>query len=104
LIANTILFLVYVTVSSLGLYRLKLSAALFDINFITGFVLYGIGFLIWLVILKLNPLSLAFPIAAGALIVATQVIGVFLLSERIGPLNITGIALIIAGIALVYTR
>jgi multidrug transporter EmrE-like cation transporter len=65
-------------------------------------VFYGAGFALWLVILKLYPLSLAFPIAAGSLIVASQFIGIYLLNESLRLTNILGIFLIIAGMFLVY--
>lgn len=98
------LLVTYVLVSAYGLYRLKLSAEFLDVSFNIGIVFYGLGFLIWLYILKLNPLSFAFPIAAGALIVSTSLAGFFLLGESMSALKMVGIMMIVTGIFFVYLR
>ena len=66
-------------------------------DLILGGIFYVGGFIIWLAILKMNPLSTAFPIAAGSLIVATQIIGFFLLSEQINAVKLIGVAFVILG-------
>jgi len=97
-----LIYLVYASTSSYGLYKLKVSERLFDSHFFIGFFLYGTGFLIWLYILKLNPLSLAFPIASGALIVATQLVGVLLLEEKFTIIQSVGVTIIIIGIVITF--
>jgi multidrug transporter EmrE-like cation transporter len=101
---NAAVLLVYVVVSTFGLYMLKRAAEPMSMTFAIGFVSYAIGFLIWLFLLMRMPLSVAFPLAAGGLIVATQVAGVWFLDERITALHTGGVALILAGIVMIYAR
>jgi len=49
-------------------------------------------------------LSLAFPAAAGALILATQVFAIVFLHEEFSWQAVSGTALITIGIALIYLR
>lgn len=93
--------MVYAVVSSYGLYRLKLSEMVFGVDLIVGFFFYGAGFFIWLVMLKLNPLASVFPVAAGLLIIVTQLVGFFLLKEDITTVKIIGAIIIIIGIILI---
>ena len=72
------LTLVYAGISGYGLFLMKSSAALIGSKFFIGLFFYGTGFLLWLWILRTFPLTIAFPAAAGTLIVATQVFGVWL--------------------------
>lgn len=69
-----------------------------DIRFISGFFLYGSGFMIWLYLLKRHDLSWIFPVAASSLIIATYLIGVFFLNEAAVLSRVIGILVIIAGI------
>lgn len=95
---NKLLFyILYAAISSFGLYKIKISNLALNFDLIFGGIFYVIGFLIWLAILKMNPLSTAFPIAAGSLIIATQIIGFFLLDEQINATKLMGIGLIILG-------
>ncbi|MEW6696500.1 MAG: class I SAM-dependent methyltransferase [Bacillota bacterium] len=100
MIKNMMIFLTYMVVSSYGLYKLKTSEFI-DMNFITGTFFYGLGFLIWFLILKLFPLSVAFPIASGLLIISTQFVGIWFLSEKTNIYQISGVILIIIGIFLI---
>lgn len=104
MIKSILPFCFYVLVSSTGLYRLKVSQAPLDFNFIVGFVFYGLGFLLWLYILKAHALSIAFPVAASSLIIATQVIGYFFLQEPFRGTKIAGTLFIIVGIVLMYVQ
>jgi multidrug transporter EmrE-like cation transporter len=101
---SLLLLCVYVTASVSGLVLLKLENNIFSVRFLLGAFLYGAGFLIWYVLLKLMPLSLAFPLAAGCLIVGTQIAGKFLLGEQIGSIQLVGIFFIFVGIAILSTR
>ena len=68
-------------------------------EFAGGFATAGLGFLLWLVVLKRLPASVAFPIAVGA-----STIGVALVDwwrgEAIGVPRLLGIAMILGGVAL----
>ena len=101
---NAFAMLLYVAVSAYGLYKIKAAANLVSLEFAVGFIAYGLGFLLWLYILLRMPLSVAFPIAAGALIVATQLLGYLLLGERITVLHGLGVTAIVVGIALISVK
>lgn len=94
----------YALVSAYGLYRLKDATEVVSTGFAIGASCYGIGFLVWLGILRLYPLSLAFPAAAGAMILATQLFGIAFLEEQTSWQSICGIVLIAGGIALIYAQ
>ena len=102
MLKDILIMLVYASVSSFGLYKIKSATSIFNFGFAIGLVLYGLGFVLWLYILKTHPLSIAFPVAASSLIIATQLIGLFLLHEPLGLSKICGLLFIIIGIALLY--
>ncbi len=101
---NAALIIIYIVTSAYGLYLLKGSPGPLSTSFAIGFVAYGIGFAIWLYILMRMPLSIAFPVAAGGLIVATQVAGIWFLGEKATTLHATGVVLVLAGIVMIYAR
>lgn len=92
----------YVCMSCFGLLFMKKADNLLTPTFFLGFGLYGIGFLIWLGILRQMSLSVAFPIAAGALVLGSVFMGIYFLNEQMQISQFIGIACIILGIALVY--
>jgi multidrug transporter EmrE-like cation transporter len=97
-------FCAYVLASAAGLVLIKRADTLVSWRFAAGFALYGAGFLVWLWLLRRLPLSVAFPTAAGSLIAATVLGGYLFLGERLAVAQVIGIALILAGIVLVYLR
>ncbi len=101
---NVAAMIAYVVVSALGLYKIKAAETILSADFAVGFVLYASGFLIWLYILLRLPLSIAFPVAAGALIVATQLLGYFLLDEKMSILHVSGVLAVMAGITMISVR
>ena len=101
-LSNIIYMLTYLVISVTGLIFLKLSdGKFFSFNGLTGIVLYGVGFIIWYLILSRVSLSVAFPVAAGGLVVATQIGGYFILKESISITHMIGVLLIIIGISVV---
>lgn len=98
------LFAVYVGMSCFGLYLLKAAPAWLSLRFAAGFLLYALGAGLWLVILRSHPLSVAFPVAAGALMVGTALVGVLLLGESLSGVQLAGAGLIFLGIALLVPR
>ena len=86
--------------SCIGLYWLKSATDWWTLKFISGAFFYILGAAIWLVILKMYPLSIAFPIASGALMIGTTVVGYFFLKENISWLHLLGIMLISSGISI----
>jgi len=101
---NVVVFGIYILLSIYGLYKIKSSIIGFNTEFVVGFSSYVLGFLIWLYILKTNPLSVAFPVAAGSLIVATQIIGFLFLGERVNAVKELGVIFVLVGIFMVYSN
>ena len=65
----------YVFISLLGPFQLKAAELGFNFQYLTGMSLYIVSSLLWLVILRWFPLLIAFPLAAGSIIVGTQLAG-----------------------------
>jgi multidrug transporter EmrE-like cation transporter len=91
-------FTIYVLVSCCGLYLLKVAASVRSASFLVGALLYAAGALLWLAMLRLYPLSIAFPIASGALMAGTTLMGLLLLKEPFSVRQALGIVAIWAGI------
>ena len=104
MIANIGLLVVFVALNAFGLFKLKASNGEIGVDFAIGFLSYGAGFLIWYAILTRLPLSIAFPVAAGSLIVATQLVGRYFLGEHLNAVNFGGVALIAVGIVLIFSK
>jgi multidrug transporter EmrE-like cation transporter len=102
--AFIVVTIVYAAISAYGLYLIKDAATLLSTRTLIGGLLYGGGFCIWIAMLRAFPLSIAFPVAAGSLIVATHLIGRFYLAEPVTIAQTAGVALIIAGIVVVFLR
>ena len=94
------LFSVYVGLSCTGLYLIKAASGWMTLRFGGGFALYALGAVMWLLILRQYPLSLAFPIAAGALMLGTALVGVLLLGETLTLVQIAGACVILLGIVM----
>jgi multidrug transporter EmrE-like cation transporter len=103
-VSFVLLILVYSAISALGLAMMKAAPRPQSMGFAGGFVFYGLGFLVWLFILQRYPLSVAFPIAAGSLVIATQVLAFFFLEEVITMTHLFGVCLVIVGIGLLYAN
>lgn len=95
------LIAVYVITSCFGLYLIKAAEGWKEPSFVFGFVLYAAGAVIWMAILRLMPLSFAFPIAAGSLMIGTTLTGILFLSENVTAWHIAGVFMIICGIVLI---
>jgi multidrug transporter EmrE-like cation transporter len=92
----------YAALSAGGLALMKAAKAP-SLHYVSGFVAYGAAFAVWLfVILPSMPLSVAFPVSAGAIVLATLALGAATLGEALTPLKLFGAVLIIAGIAAIY--
>jgi multidrug transporter EmrE-like cation transporter len=91
-------FAVYVLVSCCGLYLLKAAPGVRSVSFAAGVLLYAGGALIWIAVLRLYPLSIAFPIASGALMAGTALVGLLLLREPFSVRQAFGMVAIWAGI------
>ena len=98
------LITIYSLISAFGLYKIKAADGMQDVVMWVGAAAYGAGFLIWILILRKYDLSIAFPIAAGSLIVATQAVSYVFLKETLSTTHMVGVAVIIVGISIVFTR
>lgn len=98
------LFVVYVATSCLGLYLIKIADGWRTTAFVGGFALYGMGALIWIAILRIAPLSYAFPIAAGLLMIGTVLTGLLFLGETVSLHHVAGAFLILAGIVIIASN
>lgn len=103
---SAFLVLLYVGASIAGLTLIKgaMSGGAFLLApaFWSGFALYGAGVLLWLALLKALPLSTAFPLAAGALVVGTQLSGALFLGESVSRLHLVGVCVILVGLVVVF--
>ena len=95
------LFVIYIITSCFGLYLIKASESWRSSSFVFGFGFYAAGALLWMAILRLMPLSFAFPIASGALVVGTMLTGAFFLNETVTTWQTAGALMIITGIAII---
>ncbi len=66
-----------------------------------GAILYLVSFALWLLIVERLPLSIAFPTAIGLSMIAISVGSALVLGESVGVTKVLGMALILAGIALI---
>ena len=81
-------------------YSLRMVWAVFSNAYVLGgFVLYGVGAIVWLGVLSKWDVSKAYPLV-GLGFVFTVIIG-FLLNEQIGLLRLVGVCFICAGVFLV---
>ena len=101
MVRNVALFAAYVATSSFGLHYMKAAPSMASAAFAGGLGLYVGGFLLWMLILRSFPLSVAFPVAAGARMVGTTLCAVFLLDEQVSRLHILGMLLILSGIVMI---
>ncbi len=93
----------YVVSSAAGLGMIKSAAEVISVQYLIGCFFYVLGFAIWIgVIIRMFPLSLGFPLSAGALIVGTQIMGWLFLKEHLSLMHLGGIALVLAGIGVIY--
>ena len=100
---NVLILCIYAACSLYGLVLMK-AKDLLSLEFGLGLGLYGLGFLIWIfLILKEMPLSVAFPMAAGTLIIGSQISGWWLLQEKIYTVQVWGVLCILLGIGLIYS-
>lgn len=68
-----------------------------------GLVLYGLGFLAWILILSRVSLSLVYPVVLSLNIISILVLSNLLFHEAVSPLQIVGVVVIVGGIFLVFS-
>lgn len=104
LVYKSFILLFYIISSSVGFVLLK-KASFLSIEFFIGNILYIVGYLIWiLIILKAFPLSIGFPLAAGGLLIASQLMGSIFLNEKLDIYNFVAIFFIILGLSILMYK
>lgn len=94
-------FWIYAAISCFGLYLIKTATSIVSMHMMSGMMLWISGAIMWIMILRRLPLSFAFPIASGLLMLGTTLVGAIFLKEAVSPSRILGILTIIFGILLV---
>lgn len=98
-----LLIFVTVALNTLAQAFLKLGAGQSPLNFylLGGIVIYGISTVFYILVLgKLN-LSVAYPVVIGLTVLATTVLGAFLLKEKVVSSQWLGIGLMLSGISAI---
>ena len=91
--------ILYCFLSITGLYIIKQSEQILSLSFAFGFALYLLGFATWMYMLRKYPLSVVFPLCSTALLIGTQLVGWFLLTE---PISVNGVvAVFLAGVSAI---
>lgn len=99
-LSGIVIFVGYALISCIGLYWLKSASDWWTVRFILGALLYVLGAGVWIFILRMYPLSIAFPIAAGTLMIGTTLIGYVMLKESISLLHLLGLVFTLLGISI----
>jgi multidrug transporter EmrE-like cation transporter len=94
----------YVLTATFGLYRMKAAAEIASLGFLAGALCYALSFVLWILILLRMPLSVAFPLVTGLVIVATQLSAALWLNEPLTWWKAAGVVLIISGIGLLAVK
>lgn len=94
----------YVLAATFGLYRMKAAAEVASFTFLIGALSYALSFLLWILILRRMPLSIAFPLVTALVIVATQICATLWLSEPLSWWKAAGVVLIVSGIGLLSVK
>ena len=112
-----VLLVVYVVMSASGLLMIKLGASgsavsvqngIFDLHMsgklLIGVIIYACSFIMSIIVMSKMKLSVFYPVATGAILVLTCLLGYFVLKERIGVPQLVGIALIFGGVIAMNIR
>ncbi len=78
-------------------------ASLFDLRLLAALFVYGVATIMWLAVLKMTPLRLAYPFIALAFVIV-PILAHFILGEKIGWNTFAGAALIGVGVWLSVWR
>jgi multidrug transporter EmrE-like cation transporter len=112
-----ILYLGYIACTLTGLFMFKIESASLSVSFtknglalilpcfvLFGIIFYACSFILWLIILKSNNISYAFPLLNGLVVALSAIGGILLLKEKANVVQIAGIGCILAGIILVNIK
>lgn len=112
----SILVIIYVFFTTLGVTLLKLGGdslsisfkptLSFSINYYTffGLISYVVSFILWQKIISTNNISTIFAITTAIVQVVLLIIGIVIFKENISTLNIVGIATILIGVFILIWK
>jgi small multidrug resistance pump len=75
-----------------------------DSRAVAGVVLYLVSFVLWLVVLSARPASYIVPLTTALVHVSIIGAAVLFLHERVSGLQLTGVAMVIAGAVLIAIK
>lgn len=106
-----LLIITQAVISGAGVLLLRFSSSRFtgfgSTNFSTllagglGAFFYGVSFLLWVYILSKTPATYAFPLTIGISLAVTTIGAVVLFGERLAPLQIVGMILLLVAVSLI---
>jgi len=99
-----LLLVAYVLTATYGLYQMKSAGQMGTRLYLAGLVAYAVSFVLWLVLLLRMPLSVAFPLVTGLVIVTTQIVGIVWLHEPVAWPRLCAVALILSGVSLLLVK
>ena len=79
----------------------KIKFMFLNLNYLCGIFFYGIGFLVYSIVLSKIELSKAYPVASVAAIILISIISIIFLKEEFTIYKISGTLFCIAGIFLI---
>ena len=78
----------------------KFKLLIFDLNFLMGFLCYGVSILIWIYVLSKVPVSIAYPMQSMGYIIGV-LLAYFFLKESLNLSIVSGLILITVGVVLI---
>jgi len=98
-----LLILITVALNTIAQAFLKLGSGQNPLNFylLGGIVAYGISTLFYILVLGKTNLSVAYPVVIGLTVLATTIVGAFLLREKVATVQWLGIGLMLSGISAI---
>jgi drug/metabolite transporter (DMT)-like permease len=75
-----------------------------DVRAVAGVTLYLVSFALWLIVLSARPASYIVPLTTALVHVSIIGAAVLFLHERVSGLQLTGVALVIAGAVLIAIK
>jgi multidrug transporter EmrE-like cation transporter len=98
-----LLVLTTVGLNTLAQVLLKLGSGKNPFNpyLFSGILAYGLSTIIYIVVLSKSNLSIAYPVIIGLTVLATTIMGVFFLGEKVAPIYWIGIGLMMSGISAI---
>ena len=100
MIQMILLVVVQVLLSIGGMYKIKTACGIVEADFVLGFGCYAASFMVWVFFLRIYPVSIVFPLAIGVNLVATQILGICILGEKYGWVQLLAVGLIVLGVIL----